>query len=196
MKSRSEKQSLSQLLAEIESNRIGADWQLSMDYLFCYTDSKREDFVRYCYQAEEDSRLAFCEWIGAEDIEHLLGFLKQQGFCGGEQAFLQAGYYLGPEHGAEWLAFFHSLCASRIQNHSIDKEELQIALSACRRVEDGLHFYCLAHFSLEQLINDISKLYMQRAGIAKHELSRAILKDFIYKQNAFRLPLEEVLLPA
>ena len=188
---------LQEVIDEIESRCLGDTWEIALAPVLELLDSDRADFFRYCYALEDKSHgfaLAAVDSFGPHNMSSLLGFLKYRGFGEAEEFFFKAGYHLKAQVCAQWLEFFQSLCQSRLLNHEIDRELLEVALSGCRYFQDAAEFYCYSVFSMDELMEWASGLYLEKYLVADHPCSRKILKDYIYLQFASKKLLERMLL--
>ena len=195
-KSTTKKKVLQEVLDEIKALCTSDAWEMSLDYLLGLLDSDRVDFLRYCYSLEDKAQglaLGALDKLSSDNTKELIGFLKFKGFQEAEQLFFKAGFYLKAQEAVEYLEFFQSLCQSRLLNHEIDRELLEVALAGCRHFNDAAEFYCHSLFSIDELIEWASSLYLERYEILDHPYSRKILKNYIYAQFSSKSILERVL---
>ncbi|MCB1306904.1 MAG: J domain-containing protein [Leptospiraceae bacterium] len=179
-----ERRTLDELLDELESVRVGPNWNLPVDYVLSLTETSREDYFRTLYQMEMDdnARPDFADEFNPENTETLVRFLRGCGYTSAESRLHRAGYFFTTDQLLHWLEFFQSVTLSRMQNHPIDREQLEIALAGCRHFEDGAQFYCECVFERDEFIHFAADLYLQRYQIARHHLSLEILEGFLLER--------------
>ncbi len=188
-------QAVQELLTEIEDQGLISTWKLSASSIFESIGVKYADFARYLYIEHDNiyGSLDLVDNFCPENIDLLVGFLKWLGFDNIAQFFFQAGYYLSPERGAEWLEFCQSVNQSRMQNHQIDQELMELALAGCRYFQDAAEFYCHSIFTVEECIDYAAKIYIKKQSMKKHKYSYTLLRNFMYSQFSSQTFLERIL---
>lgn len=163
-----------ELLEEIESMTEGPNWTLSVDSMLAVIGISREEYYRAQYAKRKRSGMQVDEF-GPENVGRLLDVLGDFGHQEAAASFEQAGYYFSPDRLEDWQEFFLSVTTARLLSHEIDREELTTALSACRKPQDGLEYYCEARFRLEELVSFACTLYQRKNNIQEHSHSNGAL---------------------
>ncbi len=172
---------LKELLQEIESNRVGENWKLHRDYILAIVNIPIETYLcyHYRYYVENSSAEHILEYFSPANTNYLVNFLIWAGFLHTEGSFFKAGYYLSPSRSIDWLEFFQSNTLSYFQNHIINRELLETAVTGCLHFQDAAEFYCLDTFSEDQMISSAQENFFRYYSILSHPLSRKILKEAI-----------------
>lgn len=167
-----------EMLEEIESMTEGPNWTLSLDSMLGVLGVSREEYYRAQYAKRKRYGMQVDEF-GPENVSRLLDVLGDFGHSEAPEVFEKAGYYFSPDRLEDWQEFFLSVTTARLLSHQIDREELTTALSACRRPQDGLEYYCEAKFRLEDLVQFACTLYQNKNGIEGHSHSTGSLCSHI-----------------
>jgi hypothetical protein len=152
---------LNDLIEEIEQSRIGDDWSISLDAAMLCLESSPESFYRYYYRSGR-SIADLPERFHSENVSILLEYLMELGYSNAITEFRRRGWYLSQEDYLLWEEFFVSMSLSLLASHTIDEEELEVALSGCRFPSDGLHFYCETKCSIDWLITRALNVYLKK----------------------------------
>lgn len=177
---------LHDLLEEIEQSIIGDDWSISLDTVLLCLETSPESFYRYYYQAGH-SMAHLPETFSSENAGILLGYVENLGYTEATDAFRRRGWFFADEDYRRWEEFFLSVALSLLTSHSIDEEELEIALSGCRSVEDGLHFYCQTACSIEDLLNQALRMYANENNLPPLAMNRLRLHmEQMFKRRLIR----------
>lgn len=169
---------IEEILEEIESMTEGPHWTLSLDSLLGVLGIAREEYYRAQYARRKRYGIQVDEF-GPENVARLLEVLEDFGHREAPALFEQAGYYFSPDRLEDWQEFFLSVTTARLLSHEIDREELTTALSACRRPQDGLEYYCEAKFRLEDLVAFACSIYQRKNNIQTHSHSTGALAGHI-----------------
>ena len=188
------------LIKEIEQHATADNWSVPISYLLAVVDCTREEYLRYWYKVynqENRLKLASADELtsnfGPENIAVLVQFLEWQGYANAGKRFYVAGYYLSPWEEVRWLEFFQSLCLNYVNNHEINREDLEVALTGCQNFQDGAEFYCHSNFTIKELTNYALGVYFQANAVAEHSYSRHLLSYIVHKKLSTKFFLEKTL---
>lgn len=184
---------LDELLDEIQSLTVGDQWEIDTDMMLSIIQMERVDYYKVVYSMRHKGpvSLHIRDSYDQDNAEELVELLKAAGYSEAEKAFQQEGYFLERSSVPEWVEFFLSVSMSRMQNHEIDRDLLETALSATSHTNDGLDFYVHDVLPIDDLVDFAAKIFLRKREMNDHHLSRKILHDHIIDHMRRRILREE-----
>ena len=167
-------------LNEIKSITVEDDWYMSSEDVLKHFGISFEDYYRYVYEKKEFEFDGFSKG----NIDLLIELLKDCGINNVTQSFSSAGYYFSDDQLMEFQEYFYSLTLSRLQNHIIDRELLELSLSGCSNAQDGITFYCDSIVDMKELSEFAIRIYLERNGFENNPFSRELLRSYFKVQFA------------
>ena len=173
---------LQELLEEIESLRVGAEWEIDQAFVLDLLNLSREEHARQLYREGAIVSDQLDVPFNQENAAGLVELLERNGVKGAEDGFARAGLFLSEGRLLHWLEFFQSVTLSQLHSHGVDRELLETAISGCRRFEDAAAFYCHCRFDRQAMVDFAMRLFLERNRISDHHLSRSFLLNFLNHQ--------------
>lgn len=167
---------LQDLVTEIEEGVMPGGWSIPVDVALRHLEEEAAVFYRY-YYASGRSMADLPERFDNENVELLLGFLDDRGLPEARRVFQKKGWYISRDELLRWEEFFLSVSLSVLLSHTVQEDDLEIALSGCLDPADGLRFYCESHFSVDSLVNRVLRIYRPPA-VLQQRLRRHIFEQF------------------